>query len=132
MLSLPRGRPPKKLPGDYLRNEQVNAAWHGSSDRAAVLVLSAQLETLVDAAVRKSLTGRHRQGRHPLLDGPTAPVGTWFSKNLLLRESGIISERLWRDIAGRTSRVYRLVPLRTRQICGRFRCSESQVLSRCR
>jgi hypothetical protein len=94
------GRPPntEKLPGDYLRNEQANDAWRGSSDRGAVLVLSAQLETLVDAAVRKSLTGRHRQGRHPLLDGPTAPVGTWFSKNLLLVESGIISKRLGRDI----------------------------------
>jgi hypothetical protein len=108
MLSARMGRPPKKLPGDYLRNEQVNAAWHGSSDRGAVLVLSAQLETLVDAAVRKSLTRRHRQGRHPLLDGPTAPIGTWFSKNLLLLESGIISERLWRDIE------------RVRQIRNRF------------
>ena len=102
------GRPPKRLPGDYLRTEQVSDAWHESSDRGAVLVLSAQLETLVDAAVRKSLTGRHRQGRHPLLDGPTAPVGTWFSKNLLLFESGIISERLWRDIE------------RVRQIRNRF------------
>ena len=93
-----RGWQPKRLPGDYRRGEGVSAAWHGGSDRGTVLVLAAQLETLVDAALRKSLTGCYRQGRHPLLDGPAAPAGNWFSKNLLLFHSGIISERLWRDI----------------------------------
>jgi hypothetical protein len=96
-LSARRGRPPKKLPGDYLRNEQVNAAWHGSSDRGCSRVGRPVGDT-GRCSIEEEPDGTPSAGRHPLLDGAAAPVGTWFSKNLLLFESGIISDRLWRDI----------------------------------
>jgi len=71
--------------------------WQNESDRGVVISNFSVIDETLYALLRKKLATPMTEN-DPLLDGPTAPIGSFYAKLLLAKSLGLISESLFQDL----------------------------------